>query len=183
MTERIPRRAVLRIAGGAACAACSAQPPASHGSTACASAATGTGLRYCLVENKRLRVAGGARIAPGQAIVVVLDDDSAGILARDAMGLYGLSATCTHACCTVNVCNDSSCLRPSTTPAPCEVTVLTLPAAGAAFLCPCHGSTYAADGSLLKGPSTQPLPSVVVEVDGADAIIDLSTAADPGTRV
>jgi Rieske Fe-S protein len=183
LSARLPRRALLRLVTGvAASAACG---PAERGSSPCASAGAGPGLGYCLVQNKRLRVPGGALVGVGQGILIVLDDATAGILARDGKGLYALSATCTHACCTVNLCASAACATPVVTPAACDnhPAATTLASSGPAFLCPCHGSTYAADGTVLKGPAMRSLPSVVVEIDGTDALVDLSRPADPSTRV
>ncbi|HEY8040759.1 MAG TPA: Rieske (2Fe-2S) protein [Polyangiaceae bacterium] len=183
MSGALARRAFLRMAGGAAACACSASnAPASAPS--CATDGTGPGLSYCLIASKKLRVPGGARIGPGQVVMAVLDDNTAGILARDAKGLYALSATCTHACCTVNVCVDAACAAPVTTPAPCaSPAVLTLPAGAPAFLCPCHGSEYQADGTVVRGPAPKALPSLAVEVDGDDALIDMSRTVEPTARV
>jgi Rieske Fe-S protein len=36
------------------------------------------------------------------------------------------------------------------------------------FHCPCHGSTFAADGSLISGPATSGLHAVAIRVDGAE---------------
>jgi nitrite reductase/ring-hydroxylating ferredoxin subunit len=47
---------------------------------------------------------------------------------------------------------------------------------GETIICPCHGSTFRLDGSLVRGPATSPQPSFaarlrdgVVEVRSADA--------------
>lgn len=183
MIARTGRRAFLRlVAAAGAGSACSssrggAVPPP------CATDGTGPGIAYCLVANQKLRVTGGARIGVGQVVVAVLDDNTAGILARDARGLYALSATCTHACCTVNVCVDASCAVAATTPGACAApSPLSPPPGGAAFLCPCHGSEYAVDGSVVRGPATRALPSIAVEVDGNDALVDFSQPVDAAQR-
>jgi Rieske Fe-S protein len=54
---------------------------------------------------------------------------------------------------------------------------------GPAVLCPCHGSTYGADGAVLKGPSLQSLSALALTIVGPDVIVDLSRAALPSDRV
>lgn len=56
----------------------------------------------------------------------------------------GLSSTCTHAGCKVSEVVDGE------------------------IVCPCHGSRFRLDGSVAKGPATQPLASRPVTVKGAD---------------
>lgn len=41
------------------------------------------------------------------------------------------------------------------------------------LICPCHGSEYQNDGSVLKGPTRLPLDRYHTEVDGADVVIHL----------
>jgi cytochrome b6-f complex iron-sulfur subunit len=53
-------------------------------------------------------------------------------LLRDARGLYALSTRCPHLGCTVQRQLDG-------------------------FTCPCHGSQFALDGQLRRGPATRPL--------------------------
>jgi len=53
-------------------------------------------------------------------------------LLRDARGLYALSTRCPHLGCTVERQVDG-------------------------FTCPCHGSQFAPDGLLRRGPATRPL--------------------------
>ena len=55
-------------------------------------------------------------------------------LVRDDEGIVALSLSCTHLGCSVS-------------------------RRGSEFVCPCHGSRFRADGALLKGPATAPLPS------------------------
>lgn len=91
--------------------------------------------------------AAGAVIAPlsdvpvGSAVVV-----GATVLVQPEAGtVVGLSAVCTHQGCLVDV-------------------------DGAELACPCHGSRFALDGSVVQGPASRPLPAVPVRVEGADVV-------------
>ncbi len=79
-------------------------------------------------------------------------------LFRDAAGVYAVSQVCTHLGCIV---------KPST----------------GGFDCPCHGSRFAADGAVLKGPAPTPLPWHKVEIDGDVLVVDEDSAVAPGTKV
>jgi cytochrome b6-f complex iron-sulfur subunit len=54
-------------------------------------------------------------------------------LYRDAEGVYAVSIVCTHLGCIVKPAADG-------------------------FHCPCHGSRFAPDGSVVRGPAPRPLP-------------------------
>jgi cytochrome b6-f complex iron-sulfur subunit len=56
---------------------------------------------------------------------------------------YGLNAVCTHLGC-----------------------VVPWSAANNKFICPCHGSQYAPNGSVVRGPA--PLPLALAHVDASD---------------
>ena len=58
---------------------------------------------------------------------------------QEGDGFSALSLVCSHLGCTVEI-------KPED------------------YLCPCHGSRYALDGSVLKGPATSPLPPLRVEL-------------------
>jgi len=70
------------------------------------------------------------------------------VVARDAGGLYAMSAVCTHAGCLLD---DSS------------------GTVAAGLYCPCHGSTFDAAGAVTRGPARSPLQhyAVVVAADGS----------------
>jgi len=80
-------------------------------------------------------------------------------IARDAKGLYAISAICTHLGCTVNK-------------------------AGENFECPCHGSKYNGGGYLLKGPAKFPLDrlELTLSTDGK-VVVDTSKKVDVEARL
>jgi nitrite reductase/ring-hydroxylating ferredoxin subunit len=63
-------------------------------------------------------------------------------IGRDANGLYAMSTICTHAGCP------------------------TQPTSGGLY-CACHGSLFASDGRVIRGPARAPLPHYQLDVDPA----------------
>ena len=68
------------------------------------------------------------------------------LLIHAESGFSALSLVCTHLGCTVEEKDDG-------------------------FACPCHGSLYAKDGRLLRGPAVQRLPILRIEVTGDENLI------------
>ena len=79
-------------------------------------------------------------------------------LFRDGKGVYAISTTCTHLGCIV---------RPG----------------AEGFECPCHGSRFALDGSVVKGPAPRALPWVKVTGSDGTYTVDEEVAVPPGTKV
>lgn len=79
-------------------------------------------------------------------------------LFRDEQGIYAISIVCTHLGCIV---------KPS----------------AQGFECPCHGSLYAPDGSVTKGPAPRALDWLSVSVSDGTVMVDQDRSVPPGTRV
>lgn len=72
--------------------------------------------------------------------------DVPALLIHTESGFSALSLVCTHLGCTVEAKDDG-------------------------FACPCHGSLYAKDGSLLYGPAAQHLPILRIEITADEKLI------------
>jgi Rieske Fe-S protein len=77
---------------------------------------------------------------------------------KDAEGIYAVSTICTHLGCVVK-------------PNP------------EGFECPCHGSRFASNGEVTKGPAPRALPWLKVSVSGGTATIDEGAIVPQGTKV
>ncbi len=69
----------------------------------------------------------------------------------DKTKLVAFNATCTHKGCVVDWSDQSK-----------------------GFLCPCHATEFKADGSVAKGPATQPLAKFAVKTDGSSILVSAS---------
>jgi len=80
------------------------------------------------------------------------------LVVHDREGFYAISRICTHLGCVV---------QPS----------------GEGFACPCHGSRFSADGTVLAGPAPRPLEWLAIEraADGA-LVVDAARTVRLGTR-
>ncbi|KWW99958.1 FAD dependent oxidoreductase [Carbonactinospora thermoautotrophica] len=74
-------------------------------------------------------------LAPGEATVCRVRGQLAAVFREESGRLCAVSATCTHRGC-----------------------VVAFNEAERSWDCPCHGSRFAVDGSVLQGPAVQPLP-------------------------
>jgi glycine/D-amino acid oxidase-like deaminating enzyme/nitrite reductase/ring-hydroxylating ferredoxin subunit len=78
---------------------------------------------------------GKVTLAPGQGTVIEVDGESTAVYKDTDGQVHSLSAICTHLGCTVE-------FNPADT----------------TWDCPCHGSRFAADGSVIHGPANANLP-------------------------
>jgi menaquinol-cytochrome c reductase iron-sulfur subunit len=96
---------------------------------------------------------------------------------REGNTFHAISAVCTHLGCTV---------RAEALPRPEEKTIEGKPLRLThRFLCPCHGSRYAGDGSNVSGPAPRPLTWYHLEVaqDDGQLVVDLAAPVDPAFRL
>jgi nitrite reductase/ring-hydroxylating ferredoxin subunit len=77
-----------------------------------------------------------AQIAPGEGGVVVRGEERVAVWRDETGALHELSASCTHKGCTVTWNN-----------------------ADRTWDCPCHGSVFERDGTVIHGPAREPLPA------------------------
>ena len=73
-------------------------------------------------------------IAPGTGAVLRVGVERCAVYRDDAGAVHAVSARCTHLGCLVHF-NDAE----------------------RAWECPCHGSRFAVDGSVIQGPANRPL--------------------------
>jgi menaquinol-cytochrome c reductase iron-sulfur subunit len=87
---------------------------------------------------------------------------------REGNTFHCVSATCTHLGCTVRA---EALPAPETRDVGGHATRLTH-----RFLCPCHGSRYAGDGSNVSGPAPRPLAwfRLSVAPDDGQLVVDLA---------
>ena len=141
------------------------------------------GTSYCLVNDEVLRVPDVRALTIGEAVLFNVDDDTAVLVVRDAGGTYAMSAICTHQCCLVSLCENADCTTLGTNPGECHATSTATPMpTGAAIICPCHGSTFAIDGSVLTGPAIRSLPHYALAFDGNDGLVDVATVVAASDR-
>jgi cytochrome b6-f complex iron-sulfur subunit len=105
--------------------------------------------------SRRFRVRLPESLGPGQPFV---PPGRAVALYRDAEGVYAISTVCTHLGCIV---------KPAV----------------AGFECPCHGSRFAKDGTVEKGPAPKGLPWLKVGGSGAELVVDEGETVPAGTKV
>jgi Rieske Fe-S protein len=105
-------------------------------------------------QSKKFRLALPEFLATGEAYV---PPGRSVAVFRDHEGVYAISMICTHLGCIVKATPDG-------------------------FDCPCHGSRFALDGAVLKGPAPTALPWLSVSVAASTITIDEETTVPTGTK-
>jgi cytochrome b6-f complex iron-sulfur subunit len=82
------------------------------------------------------------------------------VVARDANGVYSMSAVCTHAGCLLDDMSNTI---------------------AAGLYCPCHGSAFDANGAVTRGPARAPLQHYAVTI-GADGSITVDGSQPASTN-
>jgi Rieske Fe-S protein len=129
----VSRREVLEVAGGAAAAgalaACGPKPPQNICEVAiCVEPDMASPVPACTIDS--FTVADADTLAVGQVRIISSEET---ILVRQADGFAVMSTKCRHAGCTVAYKSNTQ-----------------------SFDCPCHGSRYRLDGSVLRAPADTP---------------------------
>jgi len=96
---------------------------------------------------------------------------------REGNTFHAISAVCTHLGCTVRAEALSQAETKTIEGKPMRLTHR--------FLCPCHGSRYAGDGSNVSGPAPRPLAwyHLSVSADDGQLVVDLARAVDHDFRL
>jgi cytochrome b6-f complex iron-sulfur subunit len=105
--------------------------------------------------SKKFRVALPDALPAGEPYV---PPGRAAAVFRDSEGIYAASTICTHLGCVVK-------------------------ASAGGFECPCHGSRFASNGEVTRGPAPRPLPWLKVSVTGGAVTVDEAATVPPGTKV
>jgi cytochrome b6-f complex iron-sulfur subunit len=108
------------------------------------------------VASRKFRVTVPDSLAPGQPLV---PPGRSVAIFREPGGVYAISTVCTHLGCII---------KPDPN----------------GFHCPCHGSHFAPDGTVLKGPAPKPLPWIAIGRERGDVfVVDESQTVPAGTKV
>jgi cytochrome b6-f complex iron-sulfur subunit len=105
--------------------------------------------------SKKFKVTLPETLAAGQALV---PPGRSVAVFRDEQGVYAISLICTHLGCIVRK-------------------------SAGGFECPCHGSLFADDGTVTKGPAPQALAWRKVTGSGSTWVIDEDSTVPRGTKV
>jgi len=135
------------------------------GVAACAVAAAGSGvvtldfLRPKVLFEPPTRFRAGSPLDYPEGTVRFHKEQKAYVLGT-AGGVFALSAVCTHLGCITRFVSDEKCIA-----------------------CPCHGSRFDLEGSVIHGPAPRPLPWVEVTTDNAGNLLVDTAVVIPHGRV
>jgi nitrite reductase/ring-hydroxylating ferredoxin subunit len=104
--------------------------------------------------SRKFRVSLPESLPPGEPFV---PPGRSVALYQDADGVWAISTICTHLGCVVK-------------------------ANAQGFECPCHGSRFAKDGAVTKGPAPSALPWRKVVRTGSSCIVDEDASVPSGTK-
>ena len=104
--------------------------------------------------SKKFNVTLPDALAAGEAFV---PPGRAVALFRDGEGVHAISITCTHLGCVVKPTAEG-------------------------FECPCHGSRFALDGEVTRGPAPKALAWLKVSNKGGSFVVDEDTKVPAGTK-
>jgi Rieske Fe-S protein len=160
------RRTFLRVVGAGACAfaagGCAADTSGSHSSSGDGGAGTTGPVTSSSSSSSSASGTGGScpggpvNVGPVSAYTqpgLYLEFGTSVIVGLDAGGFYALSSICTHRGCDMNF----------------DGTIV-----NGEVECLCHGSVFAADGSVARGPAFSPLPAFAMTVECGTLYVDTS---------
>lgn len=105
--------------------------------------------------SKKFRLSLPDNLPPGEPFVPA---GRAVAVFRDGEGVYAVSTICTHLGCVVKPNPDG-------------------------FECPCHGSRFALDGTVMRGPAPRALAWLKVSMSGGAITVDEGVTVPPGTKL
>ncbi len=101
---------------------------------------------------------------PATGLYKVTNIPSNVMIGRDANGLYAISSLCTHQCCDMNDSQSGYAYGSFTTLNGQKV-----------LRCNCHGSEFAYDGTVVRGPASSSLQSFQLDL-GCDGVLYADTS-------
>jgi cytochrome b6-f complex iron-sulfur subunit len=86
---------------------------------------------------------------------ITADYDRKVYIVRTEVGFFALSAVCTHLGCITRWLEDEGIIA-----------------------CPCHGSKFGKDGSLVQGPAPRPLRRIAIRLEDRELIVDTAVEVE-----